>query len=105
LFNDLPVCCSRVYGIDDDAVAPSDGQSGSLCQRGIHALGHLRRISFRTKAFEEWNTGQALPRLVAAQNDRARHGADERCETESQRRLARTRETLDRDEVGAPLRK
>ena len=34
------------------------------------------------------DAAQALPGLVAAKNDRARYGTDERREAESQRRLA-----------------
>ena len=55
----LPVGRPRIHGIDDDAVSCSDRHSGALGQRGVDAFGHCRRISLRTKVFQQWHAAQA----------------------------------------------
>ena len=99
LFNDAPVGRPRIDRIDDDAVACTKDECGLFCQGGVHALGHVRRVSFRTEALQERDTAQTLPRLVAAQHHRTRDGTDRWCKTERQCRLPRARETSNRHEA------
>ena len=91
---------ARAYTASTTTLWPrTEDQCGALCQGGVHALGHLRRVSLRTKALQERDTAQTLPRLVAAQDHRTRDGADEWRETERERRLSGARETSDRHEA------
>ena len=53
VFNDLSVCRPRIDRIDDDAVACTEDECGLFCQGGVDALGHVRRVSFRTEALQE----------------------------------------------------
>ena len=72
LFNGLPVSVARIHCIDDGAVTSANDQSSALSQRRIDARRHLRRVPSGTKALEKRDAGQALSRLVAAENDRTR---------------------------------
>jgi len=48
----LPIRWSCIHRIDERAVPSPDRQSGALGYRRVDVVRHLRRISFRTKAFE-----------------------------------------------------
>ena len=100
LFDDAPVGRPRIYRIDDDAVACTEDSAACSAKVEYTRSDTCDEYPSGPRRCNRRNTAQTLPRLVAAQHDRTRDGADRRRKTESQRRLPRARETSDRHETG-----